>query len=386
MGSDQHVTIGSLCTGYDGLDMAVQSVLGGTLAWVADNDAGAAALLAHHHPDVPNLGDITVTDWEQVQPVDVLTAGYPCQPFSAAGLRKGTADERHIWPFIADGIRVLRPRLVVLENVPNHLRLGFADVLADLARLGFDAEWCLVRASEVGAPHPRARLFVVAQSADAQGEGFQGSWLRGRSARSDRAAAHADRFRDHGSRATGRSAQRHTSGADRPAADAQGVGRDARWPEPAWEQGRPDVALGGGVAADTARLSDPNRPERHHGEFFGAKPGPSAGDRDGRTAAGAGGADGHPGVVAWGPYGPAIDRWASVLGRPAPDPVGPTATGGQGLSPHFVEWLMGLPDGWITGVPGLTRNQMLRLGGNGVVPQQGAAALAVLLDRMAVAS
>ncbi|MEV7600472.1 DNA cytosine methyltransferase [Kitasatospora sp. NPDC089797] len=81
--------IGSLCSGYGGLDMAVQSVLGGELAWVADPDPGAAAILAHHHPHTPNLGDITAVNWAEVRPVDVLTAGFPCQSVSLAGKGAG---------------------------------------------------------------------------------------------------------------------------------------------------------------------------------------------------------------------------------------------------------------------------------------------------------
>ncbi|MFJ5595070.1 DNA cytosine methyltransferase [Streptomyces noursei] len=164
--------IGSLCTGYGGLDMAARAVFGGTVAWVADPDPGASLILAHHYPQVPNLGDLTAVDWAGVEPVDVLTAGYPCQPFSTAGHRKGVADDRHIWPHIAGALRVLRPRIVVLENVANHLRLGFDTVLADLARGGFDAWWCVVRASDVGAPHQRRRLIVLAVASDTGGPGL----------------------------------------------------------------------------------------------------------------------------------------------------------------------------------------------------------------------
>lgn len=156
------VTIGSLCSGYGGLDMAVREAIGGGVVWHADPDPGASAILAHHWPLMPNLGDITVVDWAGVPPVDVVAGGYPCQPFSVAGMGKGRADARHIWPHIAAALGVLRPRLVVLENVANHVRVGLGDVLADLARLGFDAEWCCVRASEIGAAHRRDRLFVVA--------------------------------------------------------------------------------------------------------------------------------------------------------------------------------------------------------------------------------
>lgn len=86
-----------------------------------------------------------------------------CQPFSHAGKRQGTSDVRHLWPFIADAVRVLRPRYVVLENVAGHLSLGADLVLADLEETAYHAEWAVVRASDVGACHRRARLFIVAE-------------------------------------------------------------------------------------------------------------------------------------------------------------------------------------------------------------------------------
>jgi DNA (cytosine-5)-methyltransferase 1 len=83
--------------------------------------------------------------------------------------------------------------------------------------------------------------------------------------------------------------------------------------------------------------------------------------------------------VAWGPYEPAVRRWELILGRPAPDPTQTGKRGGQQLSPLFVEWMQGLPEGWVTAVPGLSRNEQLKLLGNGVVPAQAAAALEWLL-------
>src|SRR5262245_21893271 len=97
------LTIGSLCSGYGRLDMAVHEVLGGELAWVADPDPGAAKVLAHRHPWTPNLGDITTTDWSTVPPVDILTAGFPCQDISNAGKRAGIEGARSgIWRNVAD--------------------------------------------------------------------------------------------------------------------------------------------------------------------------------------------------------------------------------------------------------------------------------------------
>ena len=80
----------------------------------------------------------------------------------------------------------------------------------------------------------------------------------------------------------------------------------------------------------------------------------------------------------WGPYGPAIERWEAATGRTAPPPTEPERTG-QRLSPRFVEWMQGLPEGWVTDVPGLSRNAQLKALGNGVVPQQAAMALRLLL-------
>lgn len=174
--------VGSLCTGYGGLDQAVHNVLGGTTAWVSDIDPGASQILAHRMPGIPNIGDLTTTDWAAVEPVDIVLGGYPCQPFSLVGDMKGTADARHLWPFIAGALRVLRPKLAIFENVANHLRLGFDTVLTDLADLRLDAEWHVARASASGLAHERRRLIFLAWPADAAGPRLPGSWLRGRTA------------------------------------------------------------------------------------------------------------------------------------------------------------------------------------------------------------
>ncbi len=153
--------IGSLCTGYGGLDIAVEAFFDAEMVWCAEIDKQASELITTRF-NKPNLGDIKQIDWDVVEPIDILTAGYPCQPFSHAGQRKGLEDERHIWPYIIKAISKLRPNIVVLENVRGHLSLGFKEVLKDLAENGYDARWQVIRASDVGAPHQRARLFIIA--------------------------------------------------------------------------------------------------------------------------------------------------------------------------------------------------------------------------------
>lgn len=161
-------TIGSLCSGYGGLDMAAEALTGGTTLWHCEYDDHPSTLLALRYPGVPNYGDLKALDWTETE-VDVLTAGYPCQPFSGAGKRLGTDDPRHLFPYIAQGVERMRPPLLLLENVRGHLSLGFDVVLAELDRIGYDARWTLLRAADVGAPHGRSRLWIAARDRQAGG-------------------------------------------------------------------------------------------------------------------------------------------------------------------------------------------------------------------------
>lgn len=158
--------IGSLCTGIGGLDLAAEETLNAETIWYYEYHNPTAKILAQRWPHLQNHGDITNTKWHHREPIDILTAGYPCQPFSKAGQRKGVEDERHLWPHINTAIRILRPQYVLLENVPGHRSLGLDTVLGDLAQSGYDAEWTTLRASDVRAPHHRERLFIVATDAN----------------------------------------------------------------------------------------------------------------------------------------------------------------------------------------------------------------------------
>ena len=171
------LTAGSLCTGYGGLDIAAAAVLGARLAWVAEADPHAAAVLARQWPGVPNLGDITALDWAAVPPVDLVTAGWPCQDISysgtGAGITEGTRSG--LWHCIADGLRHLRPQLVFLENVAALRTRGLGTVLGDLAALGYDTQWLCLRASDAGACHRRDRLFALAWQPSARSRARPGS-------------------------------------------------------------------------------------------------------------------------------------------------------------------------------------------------------------------
>lgn len=345
------VRIGSLCSGYGGLDMGLRAVVGGEVAWHCENDPGASRVLAHHWPDVPNYGDVTDLPFREMEQVDWLTAGYPCQPFSQAGRRKGTDDERHLWPYIAAAIGALRPGHVLLENVAGHLTLGFATVLADLVTLGYDATWGVVRASDAGATHLRARLFVTATDA-----------------RSARFGQHAGESLAQETRSNeGNESRRHGPWKVTPDAHKQG-------PQGPKSARRPDISPGSVVAdsaGDTRRFGDRDdtliadsyvNGLTRFGRQFHERP-----DVDRRSSQ----------DVAWGVYEPAIRRWERVIGRDAPRPTEPGRSA-ERLSPRFVEWMLGLPEGHVTGV-GLTRTQELTILGNGVVPQQAALAVSSLL-------
>src|SRR5581483_5726033 len=111
--------IGSLFSGGGGLDLADEHVFGGRVVWHCENDPAASKVLAHRWPGVPNLHDITTVDWTQVEPVDVLCGGFPCQDISSAGKQAGmgAGTRSGLWSDFARAIDALRPRWVVIENV-----------------------------------------------------------------------------------------------------------------------------------------------------------------------------------------------------------------------------------------------------------------------------
>ena len=181
----QTVRIGSLFSGVGGLDMAVEQSFDGRVIWHAETDPDAAKVLAHRFSDVPNLGDVSKIAWHDVPPVDVMCGGFPCQDLSEAGGRAGLRDGTRsgLWACFAAGIAALQPRYVVIENVKGirsakaHRNLESGDpdlgtpsvlrtlgaVLGDLCESGYDAKWSTVAAYDVGAPHRRERVFILAE-------------------------------------------------------------------------------------------------------------------------------------------------------------------------------------------------------------------------------
>lgn len=353
--TDDQLRVGSLFSGYGGLDLAVEHVFNARTVWFSEINEPVARVFAHHWPHTPNLGDITGIDWRTVEPVDVLCGGFPCQDVSTAGKRAGLAPGTRsgLWAHMAAAIDALQPQWVVIENVrgllsatairppsegdddaqrnpgdatptdatlrhlePDPWHLGDSAarplraagaVLGDLADLRYDTRWIGLPASAVGAPHPRFRVFVLAHRAPTN-PGRIGRTMRQRD----------------------------------PAA-SQSTSRDDLAHPPARGPRSPRIAWLAGQASH--RAGQPVEPDRGH-------------------------------LQRWGIYAAAITRWEHITGRPAPAPAILNDDAEPRPSPEFVEWLMGLPPGWVTDPTlDMTHAQQLTALGNGVLPLQAATAL-----------
>lgn len=156
------ISVGSCFSGIGGLELGLERTRGFETKWQIEIDPYASAVLAKHWPNAKRFSDIRGIDPSILERVDLICGGYPCQPFSHAGERGGANDKRHLWPDILRLIRHLRPRYALMENVTGHLSMGFDEVLRDLAECGYDAEWQVLCASDVGLPHRRERVFIIA--------------------------------------------------------------------------------------------------------------------------------------------------------------------------------------------------------------------------------
>ena len=176
MDRTETINILSLCTGYGGLELGLARALQNPMRVVAvEIETYALANLAAKAQE----GKLAIEAmWPDIKTFpaekfrgcfDIILAGYPCQPFSVAGKRKGTNDPRHLWPYIERIIKAIEPVWCFFENVEGHLTLGFPEVYQSLRDLHYSVEAILVSASEIGAPHRRKRLFILAQCISQQG-------------------------------------------------------------------------------------------------------------------------------------------------------------------------------------------------------------------------
>ncbi len=159
----------SLCSGYGGIDLGLHACIPSmrTVAYAEIEAFACELLLARMEGGqldaAPIWTDLKSFPWADFSgKVDILSGGYPCQPFSAAGKRAGADDPRHLWPFIAGGIRLMRPKICFFENVEGHITLGLSSVISDLEELGYKVSWGVFSAAECGAPHQRKRIFILA--------------------------------------------------------------------------------------------------------------------------------------------------------------------------------------------------------------------------------
>lgn len=170
-------TVLSLCTGYGGIERGLE--LAGFRHRVITHVEIEAFAIANLVAKMESGQLAPCAIWTDLKtlPVEIfrdrvslITGGYPCQPFSAAGRRAGKDDPRHLWPYIREIIRAVRPHRVFFENVEGHISLGLSSVLSDLEEDGFRTTWGIFSAREVGAPHIRKRVFILADSFGTRGE------------------------------------------------------------------------------------------------------------------------------------------------------------------------------------------------------------------------
>jgi site-specific DNA-cytosine methylase len=182
--SPKTITAISLCSGYEGLGLGLRRVLSGlrVIAYSEIEAYACANLVSKMEAGLldaaPVWSNLTTFPCEQFHGlVDIITGGYPCQPESCAGKKMGKEDSRWIWPYIRRAVHVIRPSLCFFENVEGHITGGLRSVLTDLSALGYrvansrgEPTWGIFSAAEVGAPHRRKRVFILAYRKDFRGD------------------------------------------------------------------------------------------------------------------------------------------------------------------------------------------------------------------------
>ena len=166
--------VGSLFAGIGGLELGLERA-GMEVVWQVEIDDFCNRVLEKHWPDVKRYRDVREVGKHNLEPVDLICGGFPCQPVSKAGKGMGQEDERWLWPEFSRVVGEIRPRFVLMENVPALLVRGMGDILGDMAAIGFDAEWDCLPAGAFGARHKRDRTFLVAHPT---GDGVEGGYIK----------------------------------------------------------------------------------------------------------------------------------------------------------------------------------------------------------------
>lgn len=198
-----------LCAGSGGFSLGLE-MAGMTCAGQVEINVYRQKVLAKHWPDVPRWGDIRTVNPADLPPVDLICGGYPCQPFSEAGKRRGAADDRYLWAEVFRLVRALRPTWCLFENVDGHRSLGLDPILADLESAGYACQTLGLPACAVDAKQIRERIWILAHtpcSAAQRGteippkkpekpteEQFSGFLLTGARASVSGARAYGDRY------------------------------------------------------------------------------------------------------------------------------------------------------------------------------------------------
>ena len=164
------MTVGSLFAGIGGFDLGLERA-GMTVKWQVENDKGCIKLLEKRWSHIKRYGDIRECGARNLEPVDVICGGFPCQPISVAGKQRGKEDDRWLWPEMFRVIQELRPRWVIGENVAGLIRMGLDECISDLEGEGYACQPFVIPACAAGAKHRRDRVWIVARNSN---EGSKG--------------------------------------------------------------------------------------------------------------------------------------------------------------------------------------------------------------------
>jgi DNA (cytosine-5)-methyltransferase 1 len=162
------MTIGSLFSGIGGFELGLLAAGMGPVKWQVENDEYCRKILDKRFPETEKFGDIHDIGKHNLEPVDVICGGAPCQPFSVAGVKRGTEDDRHLWPEMARIIDEIRPNYVIAENVTGIVKMELDTVLSDLESIGYTCGTFIIPAVSVNAAHRRDRVWVVANTDSAR--------------------------------------------------------------------------------------------------------------------------------------------------------------------------------------------------------------------------